>query len=96
MSITHSTAPAAVLPEEFLAWQCEERHSLFRALARGAMPATCASPFVGARKQVKIRMVVVFPAPLGPRKPSTSPRLTSKEIPFKARNIPYSFTRLST
>ena len=32
-------------------------------------PATLALPAVGGRKQVRTRMVVVFPAPFLPRKP---------------------------
>ena len=42
-------------------------------------PQTEAVPDVGARKPVIIFMVVDLPAPLGPRKPSTSPRPTAKE-----------------
>ena len=34
-------------------------------------------------------MVVVFPAPLGPRKPKVSPLLTSKSIPRTASSSPY-------
>jgi hypothetical protein len=39
-------------------------------------PATRAVPSVAGMKQVKIRIVVVFPAPFGPRKASTSPFAT--------------------
>src|SRR6266478_6452255 len=41
---------------------------------------TRAEPEVGGRKHVSTRMVVVFPAPLGPRKPTICPFATSKEI----------------
>ena len=41
---------------------------------------TWAVPAVGVMKPVSIRMVVDLPAPFGPRKPSTSPRLTAKLI----------------
>ena len=41
-------------------------------------------PAEGGMKPVTIRMVVDLPAPLGPRKPSTSPRSTVKETPFTA------------
>ena len=37
------------------------------------MPATVAEPEVGASSVPSVRTVVVFPAPLGPRKPNTSP-----------------------
>ena len=43
-------------------------------------PATVALPPVGVRKQVSMRMVVVFPAPFGPRKPTICPLCTSNEI----------------
>src|SRR5258708_12602180 len=42
-------------------------------------PATVAVPPVGGRKHVRTRIVVVFPAPFGPRKPTISPLVTSKE-----------------
>jgi hypothetical protein len=37
-----------------------------------------AEPEVGVMKPAIMRMVVVLPAPLGPRKPSTSPGSTVK------------------
>src|SRR5271170_8348469 len=43
-------------------------------------PATIAVPAVGGRKHVSIRMVVVLPAPLGPKKPTIWPFWISKEI----------------
>src|SRR4051812_117660 len=46
-------------------------------------------------KPVIMRMVVDLPAPFGPRKPSTSPRSTLKEMPSTARIGPKAFTRLS-
>src|SRR5215469_17189130 len=39
-----------------------------------------AVPDVGGRKQVNMRMVVVLPAPFGPRKPTICPFSTEKEI----------------
>ena len=39
-------------------------------------PQTVAEPEEGARKPVTIFMVVLLPAPLGPRNPSTSPLFT--------------------
>ena len=46
-----------------------------RGCSRTSKPATVAVPAVGGRKQVSMRMVVVFPAPLGPRKPTIWPFL---------------------
>jgi len=46
-------------------------------------------------KPVTIRMVVDLPAPLGPRKPRTSPRSTLNEMPSTARLVPKDFTRFS-
>src|ERR1700739_402226 len=47
---------------------------------RMSNPATEAVPPVGVRKQVTIRIVVVFPAPFGPRNPTIWPFWTSNEI----------------
>jgi hypothetical protein len=43
-------------------------------------------PADGAKTPNIMLIVVVFPAPLGPNKPTISPALTSKEIPFTARS----------
>src|SRR5216684_4527703 len=48
--------------------------------SRISKPATVAVPPDGVRKQVSIRIVVVLPAPFGPRKPTICPFCTSKEI----------------
>src|ERR1051326_1667071 len=48
--------------------------------ATTSYPATFADPDVGGKKQVKTRIVVVFPAPFGPKKPTICPFSTSKEI----------------
>src|SRR2546422_3363262 len=45
---------------------------------------------------VRIRIVVVFPAPLGPRKPRISPLGTSNEMSSTAVTRPYCFVRCST
>src|SRR5687768_7553473 len=58
-------------------------------------PPTVIFPDLGGMKPVIMRMVVDLPAPLGPRKPSTSPRSTAKEMPSTARLGPNDFTRLS-
>ena len=52
------------------------RCGLWRRAARAkrSMPQMLIAPSVGARLPVSICMVVVLPAPLGPRKPRTSPR----------------------
>jgi hypothetical protein len=47
-------------------------------------------------KPVIIRMVVDFPAPFGPRNPSTSPRSTENDTPSTARFGPNVFTKFST
>src|SRR5262245_20292986 len=51
-----------------------------RGCSRTSKPATLADPAVGGRKQVRTRMVVVLPAPLGPRNPTISPFCTSNEM----------------
>src|SRR5262245_58136393 len=52
-------------------------------------------PEVGGMKPVTMRMVVDLPAPFGPRKPSTSPRSTVKEMSSTARLAPKVLTRFS-
>src|SRR5215472_10212191 len=59
-------------------------------------PATLAVPSVGGRKQVRIRIVVVFPAPLGPRKPTICPLSTSNEMLSTATVRAYRLVRPST
>src|SRR6266850_353137 len=44
--------------------------------SKTSKPATFTEPEVGGRTPVMIRMVVVFPAPFGPRKPRISPLST--------------------
>ena len=51
-------------------------------------PSTVATPSVGAMSAVSIRTVVVFPAPFGPSRPSTSPRAISRSIPRIAHRSP--------
>src|SRR6267143_1654061 len=58
-------------------------------------PPTVTLPAVGGMNPVIMRMVVDFPAPFGPRKPSTSPRSTVNEMPSTARFGPNAFTSLS-
>src|SRR5215208_1315481 len=52
-------------------------------------PATVPRPALGRTRPVSILMVVVFPAPLGPRKPKTSPRRTAKLTASTAVKAPY-------
>src|ERR1051325_5775709 len=52
-------------------------------------------PEVGGMNPVIMRIVVDLPAPLGPRKPSTSPRSTVNEMSSTARFGPKAFTRFS-
>src|SRR5213593_21010 len=60
------------------------------------MPSIRMEPDVGSRTLSTILMVVVFPAPLGPSKPTISLRSTSNEIPSTAIVFPYFFDRFST
>src|SRR5579859_5447898 len=53
-------------------------------------------PLVGRRIVVNILMVVVLPAPFGPRKAKISPWRTSKEMPFTAVTEAKVFLRLFT
>ncbi len=46
--------------------------------SKTSKPATFTEPLVGGRTPVMVRMVVVLPAPLGPRKPTISPFSTLK------------------
>src|SRR6056297_1697552 len=59
-------------------------------------PRTLAVPEVGCNIPNSIRMVVDFPAPLGPRKPNTSPSFTANETASLATTLPNSFVRSST
>src|SRR5438132_112902 len=43
-----------------------------------SIPATRALPLLGRSRPTSILMVVVLPAPLGPRKPNSSPAPTSR------------------
>src|SRR5438270_738593 len=55
------------------------RRRTSRESQKTSRPSTVAVPEVAVRKPARMRMVVVLPAPLGPRKPTTRPRGTSKE-----------------
>src|SRR5437763_9130861 len=51
-------------------------------------PATCATPEVGLASVQSMLIVVVLPAPLGPRNPNTSPVATSNSTPRTAWTSP--------
>src|SRR5260221_8647130 len=59
-------------------------------------PATRAVPEVAFASVQRILMVVVLPAPLGPRKPKVSPLVTSKSMPRTAWTSPYCLVRPET
>ena len=54
------------------------RDLIWRAWVRGSMPMTVRSPSVTGELQAIIRIVLVLPAPFGPRKPNAFPGRTSK------------------
>ena len=60
------------------------------------MPAMRALPASGSRKPVSIFMVVDLPAPLGPRKPSTSPCRTRSEMPSTAMIVAEAFPQIGS
>src|SRR5574341_658506 len=63
----------------------------FAAIGSAAMsiPPMRIEPAVGRRIPAIILSVVVLPAPLGPRKPNSSPAGTSRSMPFTAARSPY-------
>ncbi len=56
-------------------------------------PEIKASPDVGFSKVVRIIIVVLFPAPLGPKKPKISPFSTENETSFTAITSPKDLVR---
>src|SRR5271156_1950075 len=67
-----------------------------RAWRATSKPATQALPSLGGSSVVSIRTNVVLPAPLGPSRPKTSPRRTSKLTLSTAVNWPKRLLRPST
>src|SRR5690349_6006684 len=58
----------------------------------GSSPSSWRTPLVGCRSVVSILMVVVFPAPFGPRNAKISPGCTSKETSLTAVTFPNDLT----
>src|SRR3989454_2798 len=54
------------------------------------------SPLVGGKMPARMRMVVVLPAPFGPRKPTISPASTRNEMPRTASTAPKLLLRSRT
>src|SRR5262245_55188801 len=68
------------------------RSRIFTPSLAGSSPKTRSVPSVTRGTQPIMRIVEVFPAPFGPRKPKASPRLRSKSTPSTARSSPKDFT----
>src|SRR5690242_2125083 len=62
----------------------------------GSSPSSDNSPLVGGNSVVSILIVVVFPAPFGPKNANTSPFCTSNDTLSTAVNSPNFFTSFST
>src|SRR5262245_38810239 len=60
-----------------------------------SMPNTRARPLVGRMRSRRVRIVVVLPAPFGPRKPKTSPSLTVRSTSMTPRCSPYDLVSFS-
>ena len=61
----------------------------------GSDPNTCTDPAEGRNRSTNMRIVVDFPAPFGPRKPSTSPVSTSRDNRSIANVAPKRFVTSS-
>src|SRR5262245_49423671 len=64
--------------------------------ASTSKPSTLTVPADGGRKPVSMRIVVVLPAPFGPRKPTTSPRSRVKLTSSTASAAPKRRERCET
>src|SRR6266513_5553934 len=62
----------------------------------GSSPWSCSVPLVGRKTVVSILIVVVLPAPFGPRNAKVSPWRTSNVTSFTAVTVPYVRTRCCT
>src|SRR3954452_8012574 len=63
---------------------------------QGSRPKTSAVPLSVRSSPSSARIVVDLPAPLGPRKPCTSPGRTCRSSPSRARTLPKLLTRSRT
>src|SRR5712692_7378306 len=68
--------------------------SAFSKSRRTSNPQIVTLPVVGLIRPTSMRMVVVFPAPFGPRNPKTSPGLRVNETPSTMVRLPITFVRL--
>ena len=59
-----------------------------RTSASIALPSQRTSPASGVARPKMQRIVVVLPAPFGPRKPTSRPRAASNEAPSSAVTAP--------
>src|SRR5918994_1643804 len=69
------------------------RARIFGPSAVGSSPRMRSVPPLSGETQPIMRIVELLPAPLGPRKPKASPRLTSRSIPSTATRSPKRLTR---
>ena len=83
------TPQSADLPEED-----KDRLAANLRLAEQLGAQTVTLPALGRMSPTSIRMVVVFPAPLGPRNPNTSPGWSSKETFSTMVRSPMTLVRL--
>ncbi len=67
-----------------------------RPSAMGSRPSTRTVPVWGVRKPSQVSIVVVLPAPLGPRIAVTVPGSTVRVSPSTAVTEPYRMTRSTT
>src|SRR5512139_3567411 len=82
---------SATSPGTYASRRCRAEAS-----AHGSPPSSTTLPRSARSRPRRIRMVVVFPEPLGPRKPWTSPVLTSRSRPSRATVVPNVLTRPET
>src|SRR6202035_214146 len=66
------------------------------ASSQGSPPSSRAVPPLARIRPSRTRIVVVLPAPLGPRKPCTSPGATVRSSPSRARVRPNDLLRPAT
>src|SRR5512140_1494151 len=62
---------------------------------RSSCPSMTTWPLVGLTRPTSIRIVVVLPAPFGPRNPNTSPRWRANDTSETTSRSPYLFASLS-